>query len=171
VLYPGMARIPSGAAPLVIDRSFRIVGRLALTGAVPEGVVVSLGDLSGGFTLFVQGGRLVFEYNHEGTPYRVCSSPGAVTAAARTVEFAFERTRELGGIGRLRVDDVAVGEAEIPRTARWFISWSPLDVGRDSLSRVSDAYVDAFPFTPGALQRVEIELAPQQHPVDHQPID
>ncbi len=28
VLYPGMARIPSGAAPLMINRSFRIVGRL-----------------------------------------------------------------------------------------------------------------------------------------------
>jgi len=64
-----------------------------------------------------------------------------------------------------------VGEASIPRSARWFISWSALDVGRDSLSRVSDAYADEFAFTPGALQRVELELEPQERPVDHQPID
>ena len=40
-----------------------------------------------------QRGRLVFEYNHEGTPYRVESREGAVTAAARTIEFVFERAR------------------------------------------------------------------------------
>ncbi|MGH8796908.1 MAG: arylsulfatase, partial [Caldimonas sp.] len=55
-LYPGMARIPSGAAPLMVDRSFRIAAHLRPTGAVPQGVIVSLGDLSGGYTLFVQGG-------------------------------------------------------------------------------------------------------------------
>jgi len=171
VLYPGMARIPSGAAPLMVERSFRIVGRLAPTGVAPEGVVVSLGDLSGGFTLFVQGGRLVFEYNFEGTPYRVESKADAVTASARTLEFAFVRGEGLGGTGTVSVDGVVVGEATIPRTAPWFISWSALDVGRDSLSRVSDAYADAFSFTPGALQRVEFELEPRRNAVDHEAID
>jgi len=171
VLYPGMARIPSGAAPLMIERSYRIVARLADIGVAPEGVVVSLGDLSGGFTFYVKGGQAVFEYNHEGTPYRVESRAGAVTAVARTLEFVFERAADYAGTGRLIVDDVVVGEAQIPRTARWFISWSALDVGRDSLSRVSDAYADAFDFTPGALERVEFELEQQQHPVDHQPVD
>jgi arylsulfatase len=83
----------------------------------------------------------------------------------------FERSADYAGTGRLLVDGKAAGEAVIPRSARWFISWSALDVGRDSLSRVSDAYADEFAFTPGALQRVELELEPQQHPVDHQPID
>lgn len=171
VLYPGMSRIPSGAAPLMINRSFRITARLAEGTQAPEGVVVSLGDLSGGFTMYVQAGRLCFEYNHEGTPYRIESAPGAVAAGARTLDFAFERTADYAGIGRLSVDGKAVGEGEIPRSARWFISWSALDVGRDSLSRVSDAYADEFAFTPGVLQRVEIELEPQQDPVDHQPMD
>ena len=171
VLYPGMARIPSGAAPLMIDRSYRIVARLADIGVAPEGVVVSLGDLSGGFTFYVKAGQAVFEYNHEGTPYRVESRADAVTAEARILEFVFERAADCAGTGRLIVDDVVVGEAQIPRTARWFISWSALDVGRDSLSRVSDAYADAFDFTPGALERVEFELEPQQRPVDHQPVD
>ncbi|MCE3270942.1 MAG: arylsulfatase [Ramlibacter sp.] len=171
VLYPGMSRIPSGAAPLMINRSFRITARLEESKQVPEGVLVSLGDLSGGFTMYVQGGSLCFEYNHEGTPYRIESAPGAVTAGARTLDFAFERTADYAGIGRLSVDGKAVGEGEIPRSARWFISWSALDVGRDSLSRVSDAYTDEFAFTPGVLQRVEIELEPQQDPVDHQPMD
>lgn len=171
VLYPGMSRIPSGAAPLVINRSFRITARLAGTGQAPQGVIVSLGDLSGGFTLYVQSGRLVYEYNHEGTPYRIESAANAVTGDARTLEFAFERTADYAGNGRLLVDGRAVGEGFIPRSARWFISWSALDVGRDSLSRVSDAYPDEFAFTPGALQRVEFELEPQQRPVDHQPMD
>jgi arylsulfatase A-like enzyme len=171
VLYPGMSRIPSGAAPLMINRSFRITARLAPGAQAPQGVVLSLGDLSGGFTLYVQAGHLFFEYNHEGTPYRVESCDGAVTGDASTLEFAFERTADYAGIGRLFVDGKPVGEGTIPRSARWFISWSALDVGRDSLSRVSEAYPDEFAFTPGALQRVEIELEPMQHPVDHQPMD
>jgi arylsulfatase len=171
VLYPGMSRIPSGAAPLIINRSFRITGRLADSASAPQGVVVSLGDLSGGFTMYVQSGRLFFEYNHEGTPFRIESSAGAVTADARTLDFAFERTADYQGVGRLHVDGRLVGEGVIPRSARWFISWSALDVGRDSLSRVSEAYTDEFAFTPGALKRVEIELEPMQHPVDHQPMD
>jgi arylsulfatase len=166
-----MARIPSGAAPLMINRSFRIVARLMGGRATPQGVIVSLGDLSGGFTMYVRDGQAVFEYNHEGTPYRVESRAGAVTSSARTVEFAFERTADYAGTGRLLVDGTVVGEGSIPRSARWFISWSALDVGRDSLSRVSDAYTDAFEFTPGALQQVEFELEPQQQPVDHQPMD
>jgi arylsulfatase len=171
VLYPGMSRIPSGAAPLVINRSFHITARLADVASAPEGVVVSLGDLSGGFTMYVKSGRLFFEYNHEGTPYRIESVAGAVTAGARTLDFEFERTADYQGVGRLFVDGRKVGEGAIPRTARWFISWSSLDVGRDSLSRVSDAYTDEFAFTPCALQRVEIELEPMQNPVDHQPMD
>ena len=174
VLYPGMSRIPSGAAPLMINRSFRITARLADVAQAPQGVIVSLGDLSGGFTMYVQSGRLVYEYNHEGTPYRVESTANAGTAGARTLEFVFERSAESahgGGYGRLLVDGRPVGEGVIARTARWFISWSALDVGRDSLSRVSEAYSDEFAFTPGALQRVEFELEPQQQPVDHQTMD
>jgi arylsulfatase len=170
-LYPGMSRIPSGAAPLMVDRSFRIVAHLRPGAAAPEGVVVSLGDLSGGFTLFVQGGRIVFEYNCEGTPYRVESADGAIDARSRSLELAFERMRDLAGNVSIRVDGVAAGSGVIARTAKWFISWSALDVGRDSLSRVSDAYPDAFPFTPGALERVDFELEPMARPVDHAPID
>jgi len=35
----------------------------------------------------------------------------------------------------------------------------------------SDAYADAFSFTPGALQRVEFELEPRRNAVDHEAID
>jgi len=170
-LYPGMSRIPSGAAPLMVDRSYRIVAHLRPGEVAPSGVVVSLGDLSGGYTLFVKDGRLAFEYNCEGTPYRVESAPSAVTAASRTLEMAFTRGENLAGRVELRVDGQVVGRGDIARTAKWFISWSALDVGRDSLSRVSDAYADEFAFTDGALERVDIELEAQDRPVDHQPMD
>jgi arylsulfatase len=113
----------------------------------------------------------VFEYNCEGTPYRVESAPAAVDARSRTLELAFTRSQNLAGEAMLLVDGKPVGRGEIPRTAKWFISWSALDVGRDSLSRVSDAYSGAFPFTPGALARVDFELEPMAQPVDHAPVD
>jgi arylsulfatase len=169
-LYPGMSRIPSGSAPLMVQRSFRITAHLGADASQPNGVIVSLGDLSGGFTFYVQDSRLVFEYNCEGAAQRVQSAPGAVNPGTRTLGFAFERGSDLSGTGILSVDGTEVGRGPIARTAKWFISWSPLDVGRDSLSRVSDAYTDEFAFT-AALQRVDIELEPQARPVDHRPID
>jgi arylsulfatase len=169
-LYPGMSRIPSGAAPLFIDRGFRIVAHVRPTGAVPQGVIVALGDLSGGFTFFVKEGRLAFEYNFEGTPYRVETTGAGVGVAARTLAVAFERRDELAAFARLFVDDVEVGRGDVPHTAKWFLSWSPLDVGRNA-SRVSGAYDDAFPFTRDALDRVEIELEPKPALVDVHPID
>jgi arylsulfatase len=169
-LYPGMSRIPSGAAPLLVQRSFRITAHLRVGAQLPSGVIVSLGDMSGGFTFFAKDACLAFEYNCEGVPYRVQSRAGALKAGARTLGLAFEHGAELAGTAILFVDDVEVGRGAIAQTAKWFISWSPLDVGRDSLSRVSDAYADAFAFTPG-LRRVDFELEPQARPVDHQPMD
>ena len=133
-------------------------------------MLVSLGDLSGGFTLYVKDGRFVFEYNHEGTPYRVETAAAAGPRECRRLDLAFERTGGLAGTATPR-STAARRRGKIPRTARWFISWSALDVGRDSLSRVSDAYDDDFAFTPGRLERVDFDLEAQQRPVDHQPMD
>ena len=53
--------------------------------------------------------------------------PGKIIVAAKNLGVgmaAFERTADYAGIGRLLVDGVVVGEGTIPRSARWFISWS-----------------------------------------------
>jgi arylsulfatase len=170
-LYPGMTRIPSGAAPLFVNRSFTITAHLRDAGAVPSGVVVSLGDLSGGYTLYVKDGRVTFEYNHEGTAYRVTSQDAAVDAKARELRMAFEIGEKLSARVTLSVNGSVVGRGVIPRTAKWFISWSPMDVGRDSLSRISEAYAGEFPFTPDALDRVEFDLASTDQPIDQHPVD
>jgi arylsulfatase len=169
-LHPGMSRIPSGAAPLFVDRSFRITAHLNATGVVPNGVIVSLGDVSGGFTLYVKDARLAFEYNWEGTLYRV-EAPAGLTADTRTLAMSFEREQGLAGLVRLFVDGREIGQGDVPHTAKWFISWSPLDLGRDGLSRVTDTYGDAFAFTPGALERVDFELEPKDVVLDLHPVD
>ena len=170
-LYPGMSRIPSGAAPLMVDRSFRVTAHLRNVGAKPSGVIVSLGDLSGGFVLYVQEGAIVFDYNCEGTVYQIRSNANVVDASSRTIDVAFTRGEELSARVEARVDGRPAASGEIPRTAKWFISWSPLDVGRDSLSRVSGAYADAFPFTATALDRVDIQLGMNESAYVHHPID
>jgi arylsulfatase len=170
-LYPGMSRIPSGAAPLMVDRSFRIEAALAATGAAPSGVVLSIGDLSGGLTLYVKDGALAFEVNCEGLPQRVKSAPGAVGPHARRIALDFARREPQGGDVKLYVDDALVAQGVIGRTSKWFLTWSPLDVGRDSLSRISDDYAGAFEFTRDALVRVDVELDPREHAVDHHPAD
>jgi arylsulfatase len=155
----------------MVDRTFRITAHLRNVGAKPSGVIVSLGDLSGGFVLYVQEGAIAFDYNCEGTVYGIRSDVNVVDASSRTIDIAFTRGEQLSARVEARVDGRPAASGEIPRTARWFISWSPLDVGRDSLSRVSDAYSDAFPFTTSALDHVDIELGPNESAYVHHPVD
>jgi arylsulfatase len=169
-LHPGMSRIPSGAAPLFVDRSFRVTAHLNRTGSVPNGVIVSLGDVSGGFTLYVKDAQLAFEYNWEGTLYRV-EAPASVTAESKSLAMSLEREQGLAALVRLYVDGQEIGQGDVPHTAKWFISWSPLDIGKDGLSRITDTYRDAFPFTPGALERVDFELESKDVVLDLHPVD
>lgn len=56
-------------------------------------------------------------------------------------------------------------------TSRYFMSWAGLDLGRDALSPVSDAYTGEFPFT-GTVDRVEFRLADDTDGIgDYEPQD
>jgi len=137
-------------APAVFNRSYEIVARisrLSKDGRPPEGVIVAHGSLSSGYALYVKAGRLVLDYNSFGTIYRVEGAAEFPREDSYEVRFAFEKTGDLEGVGHLYVDDKLVGTGHIPKTHRYMIAWQGLDVGRDALSPVTDAYDGEFPFT------------------------
>jgi arylsulfatase len=74
--------------------------------------------------------------------------------------FEFEKTAEFSGIGRLLVDDVVVGEAEIPfvTPARLSITGSGLTCGYEVGPAISDAYVAPFAFT-GRIRRAVVDVS------------
>ena len=68
----------------------------------------------------MQGGQVHHAYNFGGLQHTVVSSPQALAPGRHTVhyEFVYDGGRPgSGGISRLRVDGVQVGEARVPQAA------------------------------------------------------
>ncbi|QDX82271.1 hypothetical protein B9N43_14080 [Denitratisoma sp. DHT3] len=160
-VYPAGTQLPEVSAPNVKNRSFRIDAEVALK---PDsaGVLAAVGGRPGGFSFYVQGGRLYFDYNFLDKQHVRIGSPDPLPQGARTLSAVF--AYDGGGPGKggtvtLLADGRKLAEGRIPRTvpARFALSES-FDVGLDSGSPVSAAYAAPYRFS-GGLERVRVELA------------
>lgn len=166
--FPGTERIPAGAAPLIQGRSHRLDVEVTMTDD-DEGVLVSQGDINGGYTFYVQDRRVHYEYNHQGTRYHVTADV-PVTAGRHLLSMDFARTADLSGIATLLVDDAPVGKGGIDSTARYIIGWQSLVLGRDAASPVSRSYRAPFPFS-GTWHRAQLHIDDDAPEANHEPID
>ncbi len=161
----GATRIPEGSAPPIYQRSHTITATLDVPAAGAEGVIIAEGGGSGGFTLFVKDGKLVYESNFfAGSRYTLTSPDrlpsGKVTVAMDYVQGAKDNAG--GGRASLSVNGAKVTEGRIDRVvpAR-FSATETLDIGMDLGSTVSRAYHDKAPFAfTGGIERVVVELGP-----------
>ncbi|UCD52409.1 MAG: hypothetical protein JSW27_07180, partial [Phycisphaerales bacterium] len=154
---PGAVRIAEKSSAPVKNRSHTIETTIDLTGQ-EEGVIVAVGGMTGGFTMFIKGGRLYYDYNFlDGVYYTMVSPP--LPKGETDLKFKFTKTREFGGLGELHVNGRKVDEKEMPRMHISTYSLAEtFDVGRDTGTQVSKIYTgDPFPFK-GELDRVVITL-------------
>jgi arylsulfatase len=127
-------------------------------GAGDDGVLYATGTASSGISLFVQGDRLVFDYNEFGV-HHVAESTVAVPIGSSTVGVRFRRTGR-DGRAELVIDGAACGRLEVPFVMGIISSIGP-SVGYDHGSPVSERYDDSFPFA-GTLHRVDIQLVSER---------
>ncbi|MGW7595027.1 arylsulfatase, partial [Streptomyces rubiginosohelvolus] len=144
--YPGMAHLPIAAVPPVMNRAHRITAYVDRAAVSDEGVLVSLGNISSGYVLYVKDNRLVYEYNFLGKRYTVTSDEELPTGPAE-LAFEFVKTGDMQGVGHLYVSGRPVGSEDIPQVLPHFLGWQGLDVGRDTLSPSSPSYDGEFAFT------------------------
>ncbi|MCQ3804694.1 MAG: arylsulfatase [bacterium] len=157
----GATRIPGGVTPIVFNRSFSITARVGPLDESAQGVLVAVGDTSGGYVLYLSDGRLVFEYCYLGDRQTVASPPGSISPGSTELAFRFERTGDYRGTGRLESDGVVLCEQSMSDMARGMISWGSLSVGADTLSPVSNSYEGEFPFS-GNIAQVEFNLSSRE---------
>jgi arylsulfatase len=117
-------------------------------------VLYALGNGNAGLSLFVQGDRLVFDYNAFGD-HTVVESTATVPAGESCIGVRFRREGN-GAVATLVIDDRECGAADIPFAMR-VVSSVGSSVGYDHGRPVSDRYDDTFPFE-GALCSLDIEL-------------
>ena len=166
VYFPNVSPVPESVAANVRNRSHSIVVDVVVTGDDRvEGVLLAQGSVLGGWTFFVSDRRLQYEHNVAGRE-RHCVSSDAVdlSSGRHRLGFDFETTASFAGVGRLYVDGVLVGEAEIPfvTPARHAITGAGLTCGYEVGPAISNSYVAPFPFT-GDIEDAVIDVSGQPY--------
>ena len=154
--YNGTVGIHNVNKPQVRGKAFRIEATADIPAQGAEGVLLADGGRHGGYTLYVKGGKLVFENNFVGKSRDIIASTESIPTGK--VKLAVEFTPEgtgffTGGTAKLFINGSAAGEGKIQRAGAW-LSFEPLDVGQENGSPVSLAYQPPFKFT-GNLEKVD----------------
>jgi hypothetical protein len=158
VFWDGVGHIPTDVAPDLRSRSYTIRAHINMSSDA-EGVLISHGDATSGYSLFILNGHLEHDLNIGGSHQRVRSSQPIPTNEPCTVGFRMQRVGK-AGFGTLLINDKPAGSFETNDIFMTFISWSGLDIGLDRGSPVSE-YNAPFCFT-GNLEKVVVTLDDDQ---------
>jgi arylsulfatase len=166
--YPGTENIGSGMIPPIYNRSFTISADLDIPAAGAEGVIVAESDVMGGFSLYVQDGKLRYTYSFLGVKVETLTASENLPMGKIQVRYEFAADEPgkpaTGGRGRLFVGDKQVGENHMEHTVPLrFTTYAGMDIGKDNGEPVSLTYKarSPFPFR-GKIGKVVFDLAPQE---------
>jgi arylsulfatase A-like enzyme len=164
--YSGeMPGIPTGNAPNILNRSFKITADVE----VPEsgdGMIVTEGGRWGGYGLYLLKGIPVFDYNMLMLLQARWAGDRPLSAGRHTIVFDFTYDGPgiaKGGTGVLKVDDKEVRTLQVPKTVPFLLpADESFDVGIDTRTGVNDLdYQVPFRFD-GKINNVTFNLGPTQ---------
>jgi arylsulfatase len=158
VYRPPMSPMPGQASAAVGGRSFDLTARVT-TSAGAEGVLYATGTENSGFSVFVQNGRLVLDYNAFDA-HTVVESSLAVPEGTSELCVRIRRTGGRKGTAEVLIDGQPCGAGDLPLFMLMMSSVGP-SVGYDHGSAVSPRYRSPFAFT-GTLHEVVIQTSPER---------
>jgi arylsulfatase len=159
--YPHGSLVPEDVAVNVRNRSHTITAFVDLADAVvPEGVLLAIGNVLGGFSFFMLDGCLHYAHNLAGIEVHRITSARVVPPGPHELVFAFVAGTDFSGQGRLLVDGEVVGEGSIPRftPARFSITGGGLTCGYELGPAVAPDYEAPFRFN-STLHRVAVDVS------------
>jgi arylsulfatase A-like enzyme len=165
--YPGTQMVPVNAGPNVLNRPHSITADVEVPKGGAEGVLVSAGDVQGGFSLYVQDAKLHYVYNYVGSNFYHVESNSPVPTGRHKLRFEFELTgkpdiksgKGAPGHGQLYIDGKLVGQVDIPLTMPLSIGLcGGIVCGADTGSPVWDKYKPPFKFT-GTLYGATVDVS------------
>jgi arylsulfatase len=106
--YPGTENLLPGMMPQIFNRSFTITADLELPEAGAEGVIVAEADAMGGFSLYIQEGKLHYTYGLVGIRLDTLTSTEKVPTGKVRVRYEFTAEKPgkpgTGGKGQLFIN-------------------------------------------------------------------
>jgi arylsulfatase A-like enzyme len=166
VYYPDTQSVPFFAAPRVLNRPHSITADVEIPPDGAEGVLLAQGSAAGGYSFFVQDGRLHYVHNWVGRELLRVRADTPLAPGQHLLRFEFEPHGEPDpSIGhgmpakvQLYVDGALVGDGDFPYTMLFVINPGALTCGADPGSPVTDDYHAPFRFT-GAIGTVTVDLS------------
>jgi arylsulfatase A-like enzyme len=163
---PGTQSVPNFAAPRVLNRPHSITADVEIPEEGAEGVLLSQGSAAGGYSFFIQNGKLRYVHNYVGRKILGVESEDVVPAGKHELRFEFEPTgkpdmqKGKGAPGRLQlyVDGTLVGDADADVTTPFMFNPGALTCGANPGSPVTPDYVGPFTFT-GTLNSVTLDVS------------
>jgi arylsulfatase len=158
--FPGGSQVPLAVAADVRNRSHVLTVEIAVDGSeVPEGVLLALGSVLGGWSLHLLAGRPRYVHNLYGKELHVVEATEVVGPGAHTVAYTFEKDQGRGGAGVLRLDGKVVGEGSIPTFTPSAFNGvgAGLTCGYEWGPAVGEGYRAPFPFN-GTITRAAVEV-------------
>ncbi|MBI4831419.1 MAG: arylsulfatase [Candidatus Lindowbacteria bacterium] len=165
--YPGTQMIPINACPNVLNRPHSITADVEIPKGGAEGVLLSAGDVQGGYAFYVKDGKLHYIYNYVGSSFSHVESKVAVPEGSHKLRFEFEVTgkpdirngKGAPGRGQLYIDKKLVGQADIPLTMPLSLGLAGgIVCGADTGASVTPDYKPPFAFT-GKLYGVTVDVS------------
>jgi len=154
VYYPPINHIPVNAAPFFGSRTWIIDAEIQRAYDSDEGVLLAFGTMNGGITFYIKDSQLIFDYNMFMDHY-VVRSDIKVPTGESTVRAHFLRQGKKGTL-TLYINGISCGSIPIPYLLST-LSSTGMDIGRDSLSPVTNDYEGPFEFS-GTIKRVIVDL-------------
>jgi arylsulfatase len=170
--YYNGARIADSSAAPTQNRSFSITADLDIPQGGSNGVLLAVGGVAGGISLYIKDGRPIFESNYVGQQRTKIACAETLAPGPNVVRMEFRY--DGGGLGKggtvsLFINDKKVGEGRVEATG-WIGKYSAdetFDIGADTGSPVSDDYASPNRFT-GTIKKVVIDSAPAKLTADEQ---
>ncbi|MCA9258049.1 MAG: arylsulfatase [Planctomycetales bacterium] len=153
-------RMPEFAAPGVGRQSTSVTAEIEVSDKA-NGVLYAVGGASGGLTVYLDEGHLVYEYNMMIIEKYRARSPNPLPAGTHAIEIVTHiEGPGRAGVARLLVDGQEVAQAKLERTVpAAFTATESFDVGVDLGSPVALDYSERSPFEfEGTIRRLEIVL-------------
>tara|TARA_B100000959_G_scaffold18326_2_gene17710 strand:- start:554 stop:1198 length:645 start_codon:yes stop_codon:yes gene_type:complete len=148
-----ISHMPAGVAANMGNRSFVIEADIKRK-EKENGVLLAIGGSNVGLSLFIKDERLMFDYNIF-YDHKILESEITVPEGEVKVGVYLERDDPAGEV-TLLINGEQVGKMEIPFVIR-LLGSTGMDIGRDSLSPVSEKYSAPFPFE-GMINQVVVHL-------------
>ncbi|MFN9991127.1 MAG: arylsulfatase [Cyanobacteriota bacterium] len=171
ILFAGMGRLTESSIVNYKNKSHAVTAEVVVPAAGAQGVIVAVGGIAGGWSLYCKDGCLRYVYNFYGVEHYTVEGTTAVPEGTHQVrmEFAYDGGGlAKGGMVSLFIDGAPAGSGRVERTEPLvFSADETCDVGYEAGSPVTPDYPTPQGRFSGKVNWVEIAVDEAAEDLDH----